>query len=592
MLGARLSTGGLARASMRWRASSPRPSTSSVLPRRASAAAVSRRALESHAVGVCVSPRPREHRGSRVLRATRAVSSSASSEAPSESYLEAASRPSRFEESSWGDPEAVEVLLQAMRIQWSHGYPDTPRGYDRLTHGFHEYPAGMQAAAADRCLDCLPGTSLLDPFCGSGTSLVVGMTRGYEGFGVDVSPLAAFVAAHRAWRPSRGEETLDAMREIARVATDAAAVEKAAARLMREEEAERRKGDEEEEKERGGDDAAASRRGGGAGAVPRDWRPVRSALSACLSGLEDEDATTATATHPLVAAAEPGVPGALRFCLSVALQRSQKSRGKRRPYKRQRKKNAALSANDAPTSLTPAQLEAAVKFRDVVDEYCGRVSALLRAVDPETPRATIFNTDVRDVRLDKKVDAVLTSPPYPGVYDYLSFARKVRAGSGNATTISRPSVGTPPTEPLIVEASDSTANAEVLDGSSIVPGSEGYFRVAVPEDRAWPKAWTTGEIGARKTLRGDPHAFKAVWQAEQQAWLAVVAASLKPGGRAAVMVGDGANIDTRASVLAAGEACGLVGVATVTMALTHEMEDGRVWNAARKEHLVLLTKPE
>jgi hypothetical protein len=217
---------------------------------------------------------------------------------------------------------------------------------------------------------------------------------------------------------------------------------------------------------------------------------------------------------------------------------------------------------------------------------------LLRAVDPETPRATIFNADVRDVRLDKKVDAVLTSPPYPGVYDYLSFARKVRAGSGNATTISRSSVGTPPTEPLIVEASDSTANAEVLDGSSIVPGSEGYFRVAVPEDRAWPKAWTTGEIGARKTLRGDPHAFKAVWQAEQQAWLAVVAASLKPGGRAAVMVGDGANIDTRASVLAAGEACGLVGVATVTMALTHEMEDGRVWNAARKEHLVLLTKPE
>ena len=585
MLGARLGTGGLARASMQWRASSPRPSTSSVLPRRASAAAVSRRALEPDAVGVCVSPRPREHRGSRVLRATRAVSSSASSEAQSESYLEAASRPSRFEESSWGDPEAVEVLLQAMRIQWSHGYPDTPRGYDRLTHGFHEYPAGMQAAAADRCLDCLPGTSLLDPFCGSGTSLVVGMTRGYEGFGVDVSPLAAFVAAHRAWRPSRGVETLDAMREIARVATDAAAVEKAAARLMREEEAERREEDEEEEKERGGDSAAAaSRRGGGAGAVPRDWRPVRSALSACLSGSEDDDATTAIATHPLVAAAEPGVPGALRFCLSVALQRSQKSRGKRRPYKRQRKKNAALSENDSPTSLTPGQLEAATKFRDVVDEYCGRVSALLRAVDPETPRATIFNVDVRDARLEKKVDAVLTSPPYPGVYDYLSFARKVRAGSGNATTINGP------TERTMDEASDSTANDR--QQSSIVPGSEGYFRVAVPEDRAWPAAWTTGEIGARKTLRGDPHAFKATWQAEQEGWLKVVAASLKPGGRAAVMVGDGANIDTRASVLAAGEACGLVGVATVTMALTHEMEDGRVWNAARKEHLVLLTKPE
>ena len=75
-------------------------------------------------------------------------------------------------------------------------------------------------------------------------------------------------------------------------------------------------------------------------------------------------------------------------------------------------------------------------------------------------------------------------------------------------------------------------------------------------------------------------------------WLGAVSRSLRVGGRAAIMVGDGANIDTRASVLAAGEACGLVGVATVTMALTHEMEDGRVWNAARKEHLVLLTKPE
>ena len=180
------------------RARSPRRRRSTPEPRvdvcEISAAAVSRLALESDAVGVCVKPRPREHRRPRVLRTARAVSSSALSEATGETYLETASRPSRFEESSWGDPEAVEVLLQAMRIQWSHGYPDTPRGYDRLTHGFHEYPAGMQAAAADRCLDCLPGTTLLDPFCGGGTSVVVGMTRGYAGFGVDVSPLAAFVA--------------------------------------------------------------------------------------------------------------------------------------------------------------------------------------------------------------------------------------------------------------------------------------------------------------------------------------------------------------------------------------------------------------
>ena len=493
-----------------------------------------------------------------------------------------ASRPSRFQESSWGDPEAVEVLLQTMRIQWSHGYPDTPRGYDRLTHGFHEYPAGMQAAAADRCLDCLPGTSLLDPFCGSGTSVVVGMTRGYRGFGVDVSPLAAFVAAHRAWRPARGEETLDAMREIARAVTGAAAMEEAAARLLREERAER-DGGEEEENARDGATAAGrkSRGGGGAGAVPRDWRPVHSALSECLSRSNGDDGKDAATEHPLVAAAEPGVPGALRFCLSVALQRSQKGRGKRRPYKRQRKKNAEkLALETAETALTPGQREAAARFRDVVDEYCGRVSGLVRAVDAgraardhlQRGRAGRATSDAGGRRAD--VAAVPRGVRLPLVREESARGERQRDGRRPAVLRST-SVLEPPT----------------ADAKDVVAGSEGYFRAAVPADRAWPAEWTQGEIGARKTLRNDPHAFKAVWQAEQEAWLTVVASSLKPGGRAAVMVGDGANIDTRASVLAAGEACGLVGVASVTMALTHEMEDGHVWNAARKEHLVLLEKP-
>ena len=75
-----------------------------------------------------------------------------------ETYLESASRPSRFQESQWGPEDVCTVLLEAMRVQWSHGYPHTPRGYPRTTHGFHEYPAGMQAAAADRILDVLPAT--------------------------------------------------------------------------------------------------------------------------------------------------------------------------------------------------------------------------------------------------------------------------------------------------------------------------------------------------------------------------------------------------------------------------------------------------
>ena len=553
LLSTRLDARGSARAARRWRAPAAHPGSMRVAPYGTSAAAV-------------CAPRPRDstplgRRDGRAFTAPRAISQSAPREA-SESYLEVASRPSRFEESSWGPPEITEILLQTMRIQWAHGYPDTPRGYPRFTHGFHEYPAGMQAAAADRCLDCLPGDSLFDPFCGSGTSVVVGMTRGYAGFGVDVSPLAAYVAAHRSWRPSRGVETLEAMRVTAK---RAAANVETAARLL----AEERKDEDELSM-----DGCDSRDG------PRDWRPVRRALFDCLDS-----------SNPETLGLETGVPGALWFCLSVALQRSQKSRGKRRrPYARQRTRRAesetdsdsARGAEEVRVS-TPGQREAGVAFVRVVDEYCDRIGEFMAATargDATVPDAVVYNKDVRDVTLPRRVDAVLTSPPYPGVYDYLSFARKVRAGSGAASKVAAVSSSRESDRETLTEGSDAA-----------VAGSEGYFRVVVPEDRHWPSEWTRGEIGARRSLRSDPHAFKESWQKEQEAWLRVVSRSLKPGGRAAVMLGDGANIDTQKSILDAGAVCGLRGVAAVTMALTRETADGLVWNAARKEHLVLLEKP-
>ena len=169
------------------------------------------------------------------------------------------------------------------------------------------------------------------------------------------------------------------------------------------------------------------------------------------------------------------------------------------------------------------------------------------------------------------------------MYDYLSFARKVRAGSGAATAAS----GTATTS----ERSNSSARSE-SSSRDIVPGGEGYLRTVVPEDRSWPDAWTSGEIGARRALRADPRAFKDAWQREQEGWLGTVARSLTPGGRAAVMVGDDRKRQHRArAILDAGERVGLRGVAGATMALTHNMSDGTVWNAARREHLILLEKP-
>ena len=121
-------------------------------------------------------------------------------------------------------------------------------------------------------------------------------------------------------------------------------------------------------------------------------------------------------------------------------------------------------------------------------------------------------------------------------------------------------------------------------------GALRYFATAVPDDRNWPTDWNSGEFGSRRELRQDPRAFKDVWQEDQRAWLGVVSRALVPGGRAAVMIGDGANVDTRQSTIDAGAVVGLTHVASVSMALTHDMADGGVWNAARREHLVLLEK--
>ena len=49
-------------------------------------------------------------------------------------------------ETSGEDEETKAALVEAMRLQWAYGFPNTPAGMERLTHGFHHYPAGMQVS--------------------------------------------------------------------------------------------------------------------------------------------------------------------------------------------------------------------------------------------------------------------------------------------------------------------------------------------------------------------------------------------------------------------------------------------------------------
>jgi hypothetical protein len=85
---------------------------------------------------------------------------------------------------------------------------------ESLTHPFHGYPARLHPATA-RLLVELVATGahreapIVDPFCGSGTSLVEARAAGVRAIGVDLNPLAVLVARAKTWTgPARRRKEL------------------------------------------------------------------------------------------------------------------------------------------------------------------------------------------------------------------------------------------------------------------------------------------------------------------------------------------------------------------------------------------------
>ena len=99
--------------------------------------------------------------------------------------------PMRYTVSTDGHATSAATLAASLRAQWD----EVPTG------GLYSYPARLAPSAALVLLDELPRGTLLDPFCGSGTTLVEALRSNREAIGSDASPLALFVAAHRTWRP-------------------------------------------------------------------------------------------------------------------------------------------------------------------------------------------------------------------------------------------------------------------------------------------------------------------------------------------------------------------------------------------------------
>jgi hypothetical protein len=112
-----------------------------------------------------------------------------------------------------GDSALSAILARCLDVD-----PDAPLPF---THGFHAWPARMHPETARRALEAFPAARILDPFVGSGTVAVEAVRAGRPFTGVDVSKVALEVAWART-RIRAPEAARAVEREGGRVASDAA----------------------------------------------------------------------------------------------------------------------------------------------------------------------------------------------------------------------------------------------------------------------------------------------------------------------------------------------------------------------------------
>ena len=399
-------------------------------------------------------------------------------------------------------------------------------------HGMHRYPAPMQRAACEHWTSCalLPPGTFLDPFCGAGATLDAASFAQHSRFtrvvGCDLSPLAVSIArGHLAafFRASDGTQE-DQRAAAAAALGDIGARMPTVARVV-------------------SDRMARCAGRGGA------WTALREEL-------EEE-----------VGRGGGPVDDALWFVFSALRHRY----GERNERRRTRRRGKGVSQ-----AFTVAQ-----RFTAAAASYAS-VAAQLDA--ERVARVRLHCVDVRQltsVLAPASIDAVLTSPPYPGVYDYLAVAREAEGGF---------KVGALPPG---------------ADGEEIAPFSElkRTIRHAIRsgegnKDIQGTKRLVAGLRGAseraeatKKRAEEGLRAFIAGWQADTEAWVQELGRALREGGRAVIIVGDGAGVNTLDTFERAAASCdGLVLVSSASISSTQDSPSLRDTGARRAEHAILLER--
>jgi len=232
-------------------------------------------------------------------------------------------------------------------------------------HGFHSYPARLHPETARRLVESFspPGGRVLDPFCGSGTVLVEARQLGRQAFGIDANPLAVELASLKC----RG-----ATSEFANALTTAAAAVVAHADARRVQK------------------LGPTRKYGSADREVYDAHVLLE-----LDGLRDGIFKITTTE----------VRRALLLVLSAALTKVSK-------------KIADTAPRTAPKRLAGGFT---IRFFETkAKDLAKRMLEYSALLPPAAPAAKCAVGDARDLSqiTPASLDLILSSPPYPGVYDY------------------------------------------------------------------------------------------------------------------------------------------------------------------------------
>jgi hypothetical protein len=280
-----------------------------------------------------------------------------------------------------GDRVLAEGLVEALRA----AQDEEDESAESLTHPFHSYPAKLHPATARILADIVGQTArspqpIVDPFCGSGTTLVEIRAANMRAIGVDLNPLAVLVSRAKTWTvpPKRRRELRDAGHAIA---AEVLAAGKAARRSGAEKAPTR--------KPVGFDPNARNRRLA-AWFAPHIRRELE-LIAVHLDELREHDAELANV---------------LTACLSAIL------------YK--------VSSRTSDTDGT--WVDRNIPRGAAARHFIQRVELLFAGLGDFPPGSPpeIFEMDARklgDVVPDGTAGGIITSPPYAGTYDYAEHQR-------------------------------------------------------------------------------------------------------------------------------------------------------------------------